>query len=64
MILPLVADLTPSERDRSARLTDLADAAVVVLAEERGERRIFALDTGFQIYRFRGYSAPRQLPIL
>ena len=33
---------------------DLADATLVALAEERGDRRIFTLDTAFQIYQFRG----------
>lgn len=58
----VVADLSPSAVDRSARLMDqyadrpmdLADATLVALAEERGDRRIFTLDTDFHIYRFRG----------
>lgn len=58
----VVADLSPSAVARSARLTDkyadrpmdLADATLVALAEELGDRRIFTLDTDFQIYRFRG----------
>lgn len=58
----VVADLSPSAVDRSARLMDqysdrpmdLADATLVALAEDRGDRRIFTLDTDFQIYRFRG----------
>ncbi len=33
---------------------DLADATLVALAEERGDRRIFTLDTDFHIYRLRG----------
>ena len=60
--LLVVADLSPSAVDRSARLMnqyadrpmDLADATLVALAEERGDRRIFTLDADFQIYRFRG----------
>jgi predicted nucleic acid-binding protein len=60
--LLVVADLSPTAVDRSARLMDqyadrpmdLADATLVALAEERGERRIFTLDADFQIYRFRG----------
>lgn len=32
----------------------LADATLVALAEERGERRIFTLDTDFQVYRIHG----------
>jgi predicted nucleic acid-binding protein len=58
----VVADLSRSAVDRSARLMDqyadrpmdLADATLVALAEERGDRRIFTLDTDFQIYRFLG----------
>ena len=58
----LVADLSPASVDRSARLMDqyadrpmdLADATLVALAEERGDRTIFTLDADFQIYRFRG----------
>ncbi len=58
----VLADLSPSAVDRSARLMnqysdqpmDLAGATLVALAEERGDRRIFTLDTDFQIYRFRG----------
>ncbi len=60
--LLVVADLSPSAVDRSARLMDqyadrpmdLADATLVALAEERGDRKIFTLDTDFHIYRFRG----------
>ena len=57
-----IADLSASAVDRSARLMDqyagrpmdLADATLVALAEEQGNRRIFTLDADFQIYRFRG----------
>ena len=60
--LLVVADLSLPAVDRSARLMDqyadrpmdLADATLVALAEERGDRRIFTLDADFQIYRFRG----------
>ena len=60
--LLVLADLSPSAVDRSARLMDqyadrpmdLADATLVALAEERGDPRIFTLDSDFQIYRFRG----------
>ncbi|MHB1974176.1 MAG: type II toxin-antitoxin system VapC family toxin [Acidimicrobiales bacterium] len=60
--LLVVADLSPSAVDRSARLMDqyadrpmdLANATLVALAEDRGDRRIFTLDADFQIYRFRG----------
>jgi hypothetical protein len=58
----VLADLSPALVDRSARLMDqyadrpmdLADATLVALAEERGDRRIFTLDADFQIYRLRG----------
>jgi uncharacterized protein len=58
----VIADLPPSAVDRSARLMDqyadrpmdLADATLVALAEERGDRRIFTLDADFHVYRFRG----------
>ena len=68
----VVADLSPSAVDRSARLMDqyadrpmdLADATLVALAEERGDRRIFTLDTGFQIYRFRGRQRFEAIPTL
>jgi hypothetical protein len=36
------------------RPMDLADASLVALAEERGQRRVFTLDPGFAVYRFRG----------
>ncbi|MGH9091284.1 MAG: type II toxin-antitoxin system VapC family toxin [Acidimicrobiales bacterium] len=68
----VVADLSPSAVDRSARLMDqyadrpmdLADATLVALAEERGDRRIFTLDTDFQIYRFRGRQRFETIPTL
>jgi hypothetical protein len=58
----VVTDLSASAVDRSARLMDqysdtpmdLADATLVALAEEKGERRIFALDSDFYVYRIRG----------
>ncbi|MGC1909343.1 MAG: PIN domain-containing protein [Candidatus Dormiibacterota bacterium] len=66
----VVADLSPSVVDRSARLMDqyadrpmdLADATLVALAEERGQRRIFTLDTDFQIYRLRGRQRFETIP--
>ena len=66
----VVADLSPSAVDRSARLMnqyadrpmDLADATLVALAEERGDRRIFTLDTDFQIYRYRGRQRFQTIP--
>lgn len=57
-----VADLSRSALERSAALMtkyadlpmDLADATLVALAEERGDRRMFTLDTDFQVYRLHG----------
>lgn len=54
-----IAELSSTALERSAALMakyadrhmDLADATLVALAEERGERRIFTLDADFQIYR-------------
>lgn len=36
------------------RPMDLADATLVALAEERGQRRIFTSDNDFRIYRIHG----------
>jgi len=66
----VIADLSPSAVDRSARLMDqyadrpmdLADATLVALAEEQGDRRIFTLDADFQIYRFRGRQRFETIP--
>ena len=60
--LLVIADLAPSAVVRSAQLMDqhagrpmdLADATLVALAEERGDRRMFTLDADFHVYRFRG----------
>lgn len=41
---------------------DLADASIVALAEERGERRIFTLDRDFQIYRLHGRTRFEVIP--
>ncbi len=65
-----LADLSESARGRSARLMrqyadrpmDLADATLVALAEELGERTIFTLDSDFLIYRFRGRGHFRLIP--
>jgi hypothetical protein len=68
----VVTDLSPSAVDRSARLMnqcsdtpmDLADATLVALAEERGDRRIFSLDSDFHMYRIRGRQRFEVLPRL
>lgn len=57
-----VLDLSRSTVERSAQLMakyadlpmDLADATLVAAAEERSARRIFTLDSDFQIYRLHG----------
>ncbi len=41
---------------------DLADASLVVAAEQLGIRRIFTLDSHFAIYRIRGSQAFEVLP--
>ncbi len=55
-------DLSRSAVERSAELMatyadlpmDLADATLVAVAEERGTRRVFTLDSDFQVYRLHG----------
>lgn len=54
-----IAELSRSALERSAQLMakyadlpmELADATLVALAEERGDRRVFTLATDFQVYR-------------
>lgn len=58
----VVSDLSASCVERSRRLMDqysdrpmgLTDATLVALAEEQGHRRIFTLDSDFQVYRIHG----------
>lgn len=58
----LLADLSVAAVERSAALMvtyadlpmDLADATLVAVAEERGQRRIFTLDSDFMVYRLNG----------
>ena len=48
-------DLSRSAVERSADLPmDLPDATLVAVAEERGDRRVFTLDSDFQVYRLHG----------
>lgn len=57
-----LADLSRPALERSSQLMakyadtpmDFADATLVALAEERGDRQVFTLDTDFQIYRLHG----------
>jgi predicted nucleic acid-binding protein len=66
----VIAELSPDVMLRSAALMvkyadlpmDLADATLVALAEERGERRIFTLDSEFRIYRLRGRTRFEVIP--
>lgn len=58
----VIAQLSRPTVERSAALMtkyadrpmDLADSTLVALAEQRDERRIFTLDSDFQIYRLHG----------
>lgn len=57
-----IANLSRAALERSAQLMtkyavlpmDLADATLVALAEDRGDRRMFTLDSDFQVYRIHG----------
>jgi uncharacterized protein len=57
-----IVDLSSPAVERSAQLMskyedlpmDLADATLVALAEERGDRHVFTLDTDFHGYRVHG----------
>jgi predicted nucleic acid-binding protein len=57
-----LADLSRSAVKRSSQRMrknadlpmDLADATLVALAEERGQRRVFTLDADFGVYRLHG----------
>ncbi len=65
-----IADLSPAAVARSAALMskyvdrpmDLADATLVALAEERGERQIFTLDSDFVFYRLHGRAKFELIP--
>lgn len=66
----VLADLSSSAVDRSARLMDqyadrpmdLADATLVALAEEQGHQRIFTLDSDFHVYRIQGRKRFQVIP--
>lgn len=65
-----IPDLTRAAVERSAALMakyadrpmDLADATLVALAEERGQRRMFTLDDDFHIYRLHGRTRFEVIP--
>lgn len=67
-----LADLDREALERSAALMDkyadrpmdLADATLVALAEQRGQRRIFTLDADFTIYRLHGRTRFEVIPRL
>ena len=66
----VLADLSEAAVERSARLMakyadlpmDLAAATLVALAEERGQRRMFTLDSDFSVYRINGRGRFETLP--
>jgi predicted nucleic acid-binding protein len=66
----VLADLTPELTVRAAELMrryrdhpmDLADATLVALAEERGDKLIFSLDGHFRSYRLGGRRHLRVIP--
>lgn len=65
-----IAELSQSALERSAvlmdkyadRPMDLADATLVALAEQRAQKRIFTLDSDFQIYRINGRTRFETIP--
>lgn len=66
-----LADLTESAVRRSVALMakyaeppmDLADATLVALAEDRGQRLIFTLDTDFTVHRINGRQRFQTVPV-
>lgn len=54
-----VAELMHKYRDRPM---DLADASLVALAEAKGLRRVFTLDSDFAVYRLKGTMRFRLVP--
>jgi uncharacterized protein len=58
----VIVELSPPALERSEKLMDkyadvpmdLADATLVAVAEERGLRKIFTLDSDFHVYRIKG----------
>jgi predicted nucleic acid-binding protein len=63
-------ELTAAEADRMAALMerysdtpmDLADASLVAVAESRGLRRVFTVDSDFRVYRLSGGEALDPIP--
>lgn len=66
----ILHDLSFAEADRMATLMaqyrdtpmDLADASLVVVAESRGLRRVFTIDSDFYVYRLADGSALEVIP--
>jgi len=62
------ADVTEQQRIRSLMEKyrdvpmDLADASLVALAQTRGIRRIFTLDSDFYVYRLNGRDSFEVIP--
>lgn len=65
-----IADLGRDLVDRARALMekyrdvpmDLADATLVAVAEERGLKRVFTLDSDFDVYRLRGRASFEIIP--
>jgi predicted nucleic acid-binding protein len=66
----VVAELKGSDIARARALMekycdapmDIADATLVAVAESRGLKRVFTLDSDFGVYRFRGREAFELVP--
>ena len=67
----VLAELQPADIVRTRALMekyrdapmDLADATLVAVAEARGLKRVFTLDSDFGVYRFRGREAFELVPV-
>jgi predicted nucleic acid-binding protein len=65
-----LAELTPADIGRAKALMekyrdtpmDIADATLVAVAEARGLKRVFTLDSDFGVYRLRGREAFELIP--
>jgi uncharacterized protein len=66
----VLAELQPPDIARTRALMekyrdapmDIADATLVVIAEARGLKRVFTLDSDFGVYRLRGREAFELIP--
>jgi len=65
-----LVELTPADTGRAKALMekyrdtpmDIADATLVAVAEARGLKRVFTLDSDFGVYRLRGREAFELIP--